>query len=73
MIGFTLPIASEVTLKVMDIQGRILKTIQGQYTKGYNQIYLDTKTLGATGVLHYQLEAGNYIANKKMIVLDTRY
>lgn len=72
-IGFTLPIAGPATLKIMDIQGRILKTIQGQYEKGYHQIYLDTKTLGATGVLHYQLEADKYIANKKMIVLDAGY
>ena len=73
MIGFTLPTASEATLKVMDVQGKTLMIIQGQYAKGYNQIYLDTKTLGVTGVLHYQLEAGNYLANKKMIVLDTGY
>ncbi len=70
MIGFTLPTASEATLKVMDVQGKILLIIQGQYTKGYNQIYLDTKTLGVTGVLHYQLEAGNYLANKKMIIIE---
>jgi len=73
MIGFTLPTASEAILKVMDIQGKILKTVRGQFAKGYNQIYLDRKTLGARGVLYYQLEAGEYIANKKMIVLDTRY
>ena len=73
MIGFTLPTASEAILKVMDIQGKTLKMVRGQFAKGYNQIYLDTKVLGATGVLHYQLEAGQYIANKKMIVLDTRY
>ena len=70
MIGFTLPIAGEATLKVMDIQGRTLKTIRSQYEKGYNQIYLDTKTLGATGVFHYQLEADKYIANKKMIIIE---
>ena len=73
MIGFTLPTASEAILKVMDIQGKVLKTVRGQFAKGYNQIYLDRKTLGARGVLYYQLEAGEYIANKKMIVLDTRY
>lgn len=70
MIGFTLPMNSETTLKIMDVQGRILQTIQGQYAKGYNKIYVDTKNLGATGVLHYQLEAGNYIANKKMIIIE---
>jgi len=54
----------------MDIQGKILKTIQGNYPKGYNQIDLDAKALGATGVLHYQLETGNHVANKKMIIIE---
>ncbi len=70
VIGFTLPEANIATLKVMDIQGRVLKTIRGNFDKGYNQISLDAKTLGATGVLHYQLEAGNYLANKKMIIIE---
>ena len=73
MIGFTLPTAGEATLKVIDIQGKTVKVVRGQFTKGYNQIYLDKKSLGTTGILYYQLEAGEFIANKKMIVLDTRY
>jgi len=70
VIGFTLPEAGIATLKVMDIQGKVLKTIRSDFDKGFNQIRLDAKTLGATGVLHYQLEAGNYLANKKMIIIE---
>ena len=70
VIGFTLPEAGIATLKVMDIQGKILRTIRNNFDKGYNQISLDAKTLGATGVLHYQLEAGSYLANKKMIIIE---
>lgn len=70
MISFVLPEAGVATLKIMDIQGRILTTIRGNYEKGYNRIHLDASSLGATGVLHYQLEAGNYLANKKMIIIE---
>ncbi len=70
VIGFTLPTAGVATLTIMDIQGKILKTIQGNYPKGYNQVQIDAKDLGATGVLHYQLESGNHVANKKMIIIE---
>ncbi len=70
VIGFTLPEAGIATIKVMDIQGKILKTVRRNFDKGYHQIILDAQTLGATGVLHYQLETGSYLANKKMIIIE---
>ena len=70
VIGFTLPEAAIATLKVLDVQGKVLKTIQGDYAKGYNQINLNVKNYGATGVLYYQLESANNVANKKMIVIE---
>ena len=70
VIGFTLPQAGFATLKVMDIQGKVLKQIEGDYTKGYNQISLNAKELGATGVLHYQLESAEHTATRKMIIIE---
>lgn len=70
IISFNLPNAGFATLKIMDIQGKVLKTIQGNYPKGYHQISLNANELSATGVLHYQLESGNHIANKKMIIIE---
>ncbi len=70
VIGFTLPEAGLATLKIMDIQGKVLRTIRNNFDKGYNQVNLDAKTLGVTGILHYQLETGSYIANKKMIIIE---
>jgi len=70
VIGFMLPEAGIATLKVMDIRGKILRIIRNNFDKGYNQIRLDAKTLGASGVLYYQLEAGSYLANKKMIIIE---
>ena len=70
VIGFNLPTAGTATLKVMDIQGKVLKTITADYTKGYNQISLNAKELGATGVLSYQLESADNVVTKKMIIID---
>lgn len=70
VIGFNLPQAGAATLTVMDIQGKVLTTIERDGVKGYNQVTINAKTLGATGVLYYQLESSDNIATKKMIIID---
>jgi len=70
VIGFNLPQAGNATLKVLDIQGKILRSVTGDYNKGLNQISLNAKDLNATGVLYYQLESAEHVATKKMIIID---
>jgi len=70
VIGFNLPKAGTATLKVMDVQGKVLTVISQEGNKGYNQVTLNAKTLGATGVLYYQLESSDNIATKKMIIIE---
>lgn len=70
VIGFNLPEAGLATLKVMDVQGKVLTSIERDGVKGYNQVTINAKTLSATGVLYYQLESADNIATKKMIIID---
>jgi len=70
VIGFTLANAGPATIKVLDVQGKLLKSIEASYQKGYNEIKLNAKELRTTGVLYYQLEATDFVATKKMIVID---
>lgn len=70
VIGFNLPEAGKATLSVMDVQGKVLSIIERDGVKGYNQVTINAKTLGATGVLYYQLESANNIATKKMIIIE---
>lgn len=70
IIGFNLPEAGQASLKIMDVSGRVLKTIQGTYPSGYNQITLDRSDLGSAGILYYQLDANQSSASKKMIIID---
>ncbi len=69
-IGFNLPEAGTATLTVMDVQGKVLKSIKADYAKGANQVSLNANELGATGVLYYQLESADNVATKKMIIIE---
>lgn len=68
-VQFTLPENGKATLTVFDVAGRAVKTVNGNFAKGFNQVEFNSNELPA-GVLYYQLTAGNFSATKKMIVLD---
>jgi len=70
LIGFNLPEAASATIKINDVTGRLLKIIEGDFAKGYNQIRLNSSELGAKGVLSYTVETVEYTATKKMIIVE---
>ena len=65
-----MPTAGTATLTVMDVQGKVLKSIKADYAKGANQVTLKAGELDATGVLYYQLESADNVATKKMIIIE---
>jgi hypothetical protein len=69
-IRFNLPEAMGATLTIYDVSGKVVQQIEGMYKKGMNQVQIDKSMLPATGILYYQLEAGEFRATKKMILLD---
>jgi hypothetical protein len=68
-IGFNLPTESSVRLTVFDNSGRIVKTIDQPFPKGYNEIKLDRADLKADGIVHYRLETPQYSATKTMLMV----
>ncbi|NRB63441.1 MAG: T9SS type A sorting domain-containing protein [Saprospiraceae bacterium] len=70
VIGFNLIDASEATITLQDVTGRILKVVEGDFNAGYNQVRLTATDLPSTGVFYYTLEAGEFTATKKMIVVE---
>jgi hypothetical protein len=72
VIGFTLPEAAEATLKVHDLNGRVLKLIRNQYGAGAQQIRLGRGDLGPTNaaILYYTLETDGFTATRKMVLVD---
>jgi len=69
-ITFDLPEALSGNLTIYDLTGKVVTRVQRQFEKGFNQISIDRNQLGASGVMYYQLEAGEYFASKKMIMID---
>ncbi|MBU1881608.1 T9SS type A sorting domain-containing protein, partial [bacterium] len=68
-IGFALPEASVVSLKIYDISGRLVKTlVDGHRDVGSHQVTFDADGL-ASGLYIYQLHAGSHTASGKMVLL----
>jgi large repetitive protein len=70
VINFNLPKATAATLTISDVTGRILKSVRATYAKGLNQVTLKASDLNASGVLYYTLEADDFTATKKMILVS---
>lgn len=69
-ITFNLPEAANATLKVFDVNGKMIYTTNGSFGKGINSFNLSRNDLTSTGVMIYQIESGAYTATKKMIGLE---
>lgn len=68
VIGFNLPKAEHAKMTIYDIAGRVLKVVEGNFNKGYNEVTVD-EILGS-GVLNYKLETATETATKSMIILE---
>jgi hypothetical protein len=69
-IGFSLPESGSARLVISDVAGKVLKVINGEFNKGYNQISVEKADLGLSGVLYYSLETATQTATKKMIIVE---
>ena len=69
-IGFSLPQACDkVKITITDVQGRVVKTVEGSYEAGRHELILLAKDL-PKGVLLYTLEAGAFTASRTMVVQE---
>ncbi len=73
-IGFELPEAGTAQLSIFDLNGRLLRTYEGAFSKGYHEwvVRRDDLSYGNAGssVLYYQLRMGEHSATKKMLLVD---
>jgi hypothetical protein len=68
MIGFELAQAGQATITIMDVNGKVVRTIVQDGVQGFNNV--EVKNINATGVLYYTLESGDFTATKKMIIIE---
>ena len=68
-IGFVLPADEYVTLRIMDVTGKVLMTRSGNYSRGLNAITLYVSEIDGSGILYYQLDTESNSATRKMIII----
>jgi spore coat protein A len=68
-INFSVPEKSQVTLKIFDVLGNEVSTLMNQEVPGGNhEVHFDATGL-PSGVYFYSLTAGDFVQNKKMMLL----
>ncbi|NOT38672.1 MAG: T9SS type A sorting domain-containing protein [Saprospiraceae bacterium] len=67
-IYFKLPSEQEVSITVYDLAGKSIQSIRVDGKKGLNSIELEMLNNEA-GLLYYQLDAKNFIASRKMVII----
>ncbi len=70
VVGFNLPESMSASITVYDVTGKVVKVVDGDYAKGYNEVTFKRSDLSTTGVLYYQLDTEAFTATKKMIVIE---
>ena len=68
-ISFELPRAEKASIEVMDLDGRVIKSIEKNYEKGLNreEIQMDNVT---PGVFYYKLSTSSNSSVKKMVIIE---
>ncbi|MBK7468970.1 MAG: T9SS type A sorting domain-containing protein [Saprospiraceae bacterium] len=70
VVSFTLPEAKAATLTMYDVTGKVLRVYEIEGVKGMNTQVINKSDLNGNGVIYYQLDAANYTATKRMVVID---
>jgi len=68
-LEFYLPQTGACTITVFDMNGRNLYNKSATFEKGLNTITLSSNEIDGSGVLYYQLQAGEQVLNKRMILI----
>jgi hypothetical protein len=69
-IGYELAQAGPATFTLYDVTGKVLYTSTVEAERGMNTLEVSVEQLNVTGIVYYQIESDDFIATKKMIVLE---
>lgn len=69
-IGFYLPENSYAQIIVTNTEGKVVKVIDGDFTKGFNQVKLQKAEIGSNGMYYYQLNTATESKTMKMIIIE---
>jgi len=69
IIRFQLPMASNASLTIYNMEGKAVKTVSGEYAKGYHEVIIEAGSLPSSGVFYYRLQTPGYTATRKMTLI----
>ncbi|MFM7155553.1 MAG: cohesin domain-containing protein, partial [Bacteroidota bacterium] len=69
-IKFRLPAESRARLNIYSAEGRLVRTIIGDYSSGLNTVVIRKDELGQAGVYWYELETAGFSDRKKLVLID---
>ncbi|MGI9160786.1 MAG: cohesin domain-containing protein, partial [Saprospiraceae bacterium] len=70
-VRFELPEDSDVRLTIHDVNGRLIKELNGHYSKGLHEVRFGRGEIGPyAGVLYYTLRCGEFTVTRRMVVID---
>ena len=68
-ISFSLPKAADVTLEVYNLMGRLVTTLVDSRVEAGHHMVIWKGSGAASGVYFYRLQADEFVASRKMILL----
>ncbi|HRI01899.1 MAG TPA: cohesin domain-containing protein [Saprospiraceae bacterium] len=69
-VSFRLPEAMATTLTLYDVTGKVIRVYQIKGQKGMNSVTIAKEELQGAGMYYYQLDAAQYSATKRMIIME---
>ena len=67
VVSFNLPKATNATLSIYDVTGKVVYKLSKDYAAGFNSEIV--REINTSGVLYYQIDTDEFPATKKMIVI----
>jgi hypothetical protein len=72
VIRFELPKATDATLRIVDVNGHILRSWTDKYAAGIHEVKINSEDINVSGIVSYQLISDDQMLTKKMILLESK-
>jgi hypothetical protein len=69
VISFNLPEATDATLRIFDVTGKLVKVHRSAYEAGVHEYELIEQDFSSRGVYYYELITNDYQMSKKMVLI----
>ncbi|MFZ1297792.1 MAG: T9SS type A sorting domain-containing protein, partial [Saprospiraceae bacterium] len=70
IIPFQISERSDIEIRIVDINGKLIYETRANYNKGYHEIEIQKNQLDRSGIYYYQLKSNKYNLFRRMILID---